>query len=430
MHGELPAAELPGGDTAARPSPGEAFRLAAWVGVVSFGGPAAHIGLVHREVIERRRWVSEADFQQALGACMVLPGPEALQVVIYLGWRLFGTPGALVAGLCFLLPSVALLLLMSLAYAEFGSLPAIAGVLFGLSATVVALIVHAVLRLARRSLTEPLLKLIALVAFVLLTTTHVPYAALLLAAAVAGAVGVRRGAQSSPRDGRDAHGGGAWPALRALAWGSLFWSLPLVALLATRTRGLPVALYLALTRAALLTFGGAYAIVKYVADDFVRGHAWITVQQAITGLALAESTPGPLLIVLQFFGFAAGWNDPSAASPVANAVLCALLASYACFLPSFVLVLAAAPQFAQIAAVPRLGAALRGVTAFVVGVIASLGVTVALAVLYTEDRPHVRLSAAAIALGAAWVLRDGRLSLHWVLLAGALAGVASTWLGG
>jgi len=411
----------------AAPSRFAARGLWLWIGFVSFGGPAAQIGLLHREFVERRAWLAEEEFQRALSLCMLLPGPEALQLAIYIGWRLHGRRGGLYSGLCFLGPAVLLLLGLSFVYAYAGTLPLVAGALRGLEAVVVALIGHALLRLARRSLDTPLQGIIAASALIALVATRLPYPLLLCGAALAGAVLGPSRRETVPARAPHATGmAGARAAMATAACGVALWLLPLAALFATGMRGLPMRLYLMLSKAALLTFGGAYAIVKYVSDDFVRVHGWITAQQSVAGLALAETTPGPLLIVLQFFGFSAGFNDPGASSRAAAGVLCALLASYAVFLPSFVLVLMLAPHLQRITTGARLGGALRGVTAFVVGVIASLGLTVASVVLLRPDRPAADWAAMLIALAAAVMLGRPRIGLHWVLA----FGVAGGWLAG
>jgi len=404
------------------------LRLWLWIGCVSFGGPAAQIGLLHREFVERRHWLDAAEFQRALNLCMLLPGPEALQLAIYIGWRLNGARGAWVAGLSFLGPAVIVLLCLSLVQALYGRIPVVAGALYGLEATVVALIGHALVRLARRALDTPLQWVIAIVALIALLATGLPYPLLLVAA---GAAGLAARPHRVPTAFVAAPASGSIRAALATAlWGAALWLLPLAALTVAGVRGLPVRVYVFMTKAALLTFGGAYAVVKYVSDDLVRVHGWITLQQSIAGLALAETTPGPLMIVLQFFGFAAGWNNPAALSPASSGTLCALLATYACFLPSFILVLMCAPQLERIAGVPWLQAALRGVTAFVVGVIASLGLTVAAAVLVRADRAGPEWPAVAITIAAAWSLGRPRIGLFWVLAGGVAAGCVVIWLRG
>ncbi len=393
----------------------------ASIGVLSFGGPAAQIGLMHREIVDRRAWVDDDEFLRALNVCMLLPGPEALQLAIYLGWRVRGLGGGLLAGLLFLLPAVVLLAVLSFIYVLYGGLPAVAGALLGLEAAVVVLIAQAVLRLANRALVSWPERLIALVALLLLSATSLPYPLLLCAAAAVGAGYLQRAAPRAPSlSMRASRFGGA---LRTLAVGGVLWVLPLAGLAIAGLRGLPWRLYLYLSKASLLTFGGAYAIVKYVSSDFVHGQAWLTAQQAVAGLALAETTPGPLLIVLQHFGFMAGWNQPGAMAPAAAALLCALLASYACFMPSFVFVLAAAPYVDSLASSPRLAAALRGVTAFVVGVIASLGLTVAQTVYWPIEGHGLRLPAVGISLVCAVLLGSGRFGLHSIVALAAAAGV-------
>jgi chromate transporter len=416
----------------ARTPPAWREALAQWasIGVLSFGGPAAQIGLMHREIVDRRGWVEDGEFLRALNVCMLLPGPEALQLAVYLGWRVRGTTGGLLAGLLFLLPAVVLLLGLSFVYVLYGRLQAVAGALVGLEAAVVVLIAQAVLRLARRALSTWPERLIAVSALLLLSLTRLPYPLLLCLSAAAGLVLLRDPSPGGSQGTRPPGATSGRQALATLGAGIVLWALPLAALAITGLGGLPRQLYLYLSRAALLTFGGAYAIVKYVSGDFVHGLGWITAQQSVAGLALAETTPGPLLIVLQHFGFMAGWNQPGTIEPWAEALVCALLATYACFMPSFIFVLAAAPYVESLASSPRLSAALRGVTAFVVGVIASLGLTVAQTVYWPGDGRGLQMWAVLISLACALLLVSGRLALPWVVGLAAAAGALGGLLAG
>ncbi len=410
------------------PSLAEALPVWAGIGAASFGGPAAQIAMLHREIVERRAWVDEAEFQQALNLCMLLPGPEALQLAIYLGWRLHRVRGALMAGGLFLLPAVLLLGVLSWAYVRYGRVPAVAGALLGLEAAVVVLILAAVLRLGRRSLDTLAKRLIALGAFAALTLTSLPYPLLLGAAALLGMV-FRR---PERRDGGKSQAASSRIPSRpllTLGTGIVLWLVPPLGLVAAGLDGVPLRLYLVLTRAALLTFGGAYAIVRYVSADFSQTLGWLTPEQSVVGLALAETTPGPLMIVLQYFGFMAGWNHPGSLGPEAAAFLCAALASYACFLPSFVIVLLAAPYLGVLGRSPRVGAALGGVTAFVVGVIASLGVTVAATVLLHADTHAPRWPVLALSLLTGVLLRASQAPLYLVMLVAAGAGLVATAFG-
>jgi chromate transporter len=400
------------------PTFAEAFRFWLKLGFISFGGPAGQIAIMHREVVEQRAWVGDRDFAQALNFCMVLPGPEALQLAIYLGWRLHGTRGGVAAGLCFILPSVAILLALSFLYAYFGEVPRVAAALVGLKATVVALILHAMLRLARRALSRPVDWLLAVAGFVALAWIGLPFPVVLLAAAAIGAAAGR----GTPAGGTVSMGTGRpW---RVLAVGVLLWTMPL-ALLLSIGQGLPLAadVYGFFTKAALVTFGGAYAVLAYVQQQAVEVHGWLTAAQAAAGLGLAESTPGPLVIVLQFVGFMAGWTAPGDWPPPAAATVTALLAAYATFLPSFVFILGGAPYVARLDGVPWLAGALSGITAAVVGVIGSLGWSFGRVVLWPAESPAPDWVAVLIAVAAFVLLWRTRVGLPWILAGGMAAGV-------
>jgi len=413
-------------------APPPTFAAAArfWLrlGFISFGGPAGQIAIMHREVVERRRWLAERDFTGALNFCMLLPGPEALQLAIYLGWRLHGLRGGLVAGLGFIGPAIALLLGLSWAYARFGHLPAAAGLLLGLQAAVLALVLQALVRIGRRALGTPLHIGLAITAFVALEVLGVPFPLIVLAA---GALGLAA-AWHAPRaaEGHRVEQRRGAP-LRVAATGVVLWLLPLVAVAyVLGPQSLWSRLYVFFTQAALVTFGGAYAVLGYVTQHLVQELGWLTAEQSVAGLALAETTPGPLVIVLQFMGYMAGWNQPGALDPAVAAVLAALLASWATFLPSFVFIFLGAPYVERITRAPRLSAALAAITAAVVGIIATLALLLARVVLVPEGWDGgIGWAALAIAAAAWWMLERMRLELHWVLVAAALAGLAAHGLG-
>jgi chromate transporter len=320
------------------PSFAEAARFWLRLGFVSFGGPAGQIAILHREVVERRRWLDEREFTGALNFCMLLPGPEALQLAIYLGWRLHGIRGGLVAGLGFIGPAIVLLLGLSWLYARFGSLPAATGVLLGLKAAVLALVLQALLRIGRRALGSPLHVALAIGAFVALEWLRVPFPLIVLVAGLVGLASAWRAPKPSLATAVPVRAGAP---LKVVAAGLLLWILPLLAVAATLgPQSLWNRLYLFFTQAAFVTFGGAYAVLGYVTQHLVEDLGWLTAQQSVAGLALAETTPGPLVIVLQFMGFMAGWNQPGPLAPESAAILAALLASWATFLPSFVFIFA------------------------------------------------------------------------------------------
>lgn len=400
------------------------FRTAArfWVrlGLVSFGGPAGQIAILHREVVERRRWLDERRFADALNFCMLLPGPEALQLAIYLGWKLHGTRGGLVAGLGFILPAIVLLLGLSYVYAAYGAVPAIAGVLLGLKAAVIALVVQALVKIGRRALRNGVHAALAVLAFAALQFSLAPFPLVLLVAGAAGAVLASRAPSVEPA--RAPAPRGHWRTTLTVGLG--LWAVPL-ALVASAT-GLDSIwsrVYLFFSKAALVTFGGAYAVLGYVNQHLVHDLGWLTADQSVAGLALAETTPGPLVIVLQFMGYMAGWNQPQSFDAGTSAVLGALLASWATFLPSFVLIFLGAPYVERISHSPRIAGALAAITAAVVGVIASLAIMLGGAVLLPDGlHGAVHWPALGIAVIAGALLTRTSLALHWVLAAAAIAG--------
>jgi chromate transporter len=402
------------------PTRREAFRFWLQLGFISFGGPAGQIAIMHREVVERRGWLDDRAFMHALNFCMLLPGPEALQLAIWIGWRLHGTAGGIVAGVCFIVPAMLLLLGLSFVYALHGDVPAVAAVLLGLKATVIALIAQALLRLARRALSHPLHWLLAGAAFALMVTGLAPFPLILAGAALAGLLAHRDPAPGAPL----APARFPW---KSLATGLALWALPAIAIVALAGQESFFAeLYRFFTTAALITFGGAYAVLAWVSQQVVEVHGWLTQAETIAGLALAETTPGPLIIVLQFVGFMAGWNG-SGGDP-GSATVAALLTSWATFLPSFVFILVGAPYVERLAANVRLAGALAGVTAAVVGVIGSLAVAFGRNVLFPAGPSAPEWGAIAIALVALLLLERSRLDVLWVIAGGAAAGLALGYL--
>jgi chromate transporter len=395
----------------------EAFRFWLKLGFISFGGPAGQIAIMHREVVERRRWIADGPFMHALNFCMLLPGPEALQLAIWLGWRLHGVAGGLVAGLCFILPAMAILLALSFVYALHGTVPAVAAVLMGLQATVIALIAQALVRLARRALTHPLHWLLAAAALALMVGRIAPFPLLLAGAALAGMLVTRDGNLASPREPASF----PW---RSLGAGIALWMLPAVLVVVlVGTDSLFADIYRFFTTAALVTFGGAYAVLAWVTQQAVEVHGWLSQAQAVAGLALAETTPGPLIIVLQFVGFMAGWNGAAGGDAAATATIAAALTSWATFLPSFIFILVGAPYVERLSSNRRLAGALAGVTAAVVGVIGSLAIIFGRGVLFPQGLEDPSWRAIAIAVLAFIVLERTRVDVLWVIAGGAIAGL-------
>jgi len=410
------------------PSFAVAARFWLKLGFVSFGGPAGQIAILHREVVERRRWLDERDFAGALNFCMLLPGPEALQLAIYLGWKLHGIRGGLVAGLGFIGPAIVLLLGLSWLYASLGSQPVVTGVLLGLKAAVLALVLQALVRIGRRGLHTPLHVALAVAAFAALEFLAVPFPWIVLSAGLVGLATAWRAPRPEHVAVTPARPGSP---LRVAAAGIALWLLPLLAVAVTLgPDSLWSRLYLFFTQAALVTFGGAYAVLGYMTQHLVQDLAWITAEQSVAGLALAETTPGPLVIVLQFMGFMAGWNQPGPLEPVAAALLAALLASWATFLPSFVFIFLGAPHVERLTRVPRIAAALAAITAAVVGIIATLGLLLARVVLLPQGLAGgIAWPPLVIAIVTWWLLERRRFDLHWALALAGLAGLAVQYAG-
>ena len=421
-----------GQDTApATPTFREAVRYWARLGCINFGGPAGQIALMHGDLVERRRWIGEQRFLHALNFCMLLPGPEAQQLATYVGWLLHGTRGALAAGLLFILPSVLVLWTLAAVYVTWGSLPLVAAALAGIKPVVVAIVAEAVVRIGRRAFRHPLHYGFAAAAFVALAVFAVPFPLVVAAAAVAGALAGRFVAGFAPPAGSGPPGAAAADgrppsaarAGRQLALFAALWLAPLALVAGPYGAVLPVGrdLYLFFTQAALVTFGGAYAVLAYVAQIAVASFGWLDAAQMIDGLALAETTPGPLIMVLEFVGFLAGWNHPGALAPLAAATIGALTTVWVTFLPSFAFILVGAPYVEALRGRRGLASALAGVTAAVVGVILNLAVVFGRAVFAPAgELAPIPVVVAAIAL---LLLARLRLAAHWVVLCGALAGL-------
>ncbi len=409
---------------------GEAFRYWLKLGFISFGGPAGQIAMMHNELVDRRGWVSEQQFLRALNFCTLLPGPEAQQLATYIGWRLHGIRGGVVAGALFILPGALLLLLLSWMVATYGDVPLVQGIFYGIQPVVVAVVIEAVYRVGRRTLTHPILLAIAVAAFVALTLLRLPFPAIVLAAAAAGLLAQRvapqivklaePGASSVPS---------ALPSARRnltlVAVFGLLWALPYGLLLTWRGQDdVLVTIAQFFTQAAFVTFGGAYAVLSYVADVAVNGYGWLTTAQMIKGLALAESTPGPLIMVLQYVGYFGAYSNPGPFPPAVYGAIGALVSTYATFLPCFFFVFLGAPYIEALSHSVRLQAALTGVTAAVVGVILNLGVFFAGHVLFPRGMSLAGLDVLALAIAAiAFVaLQRFKVPVYAAVLVGGIAG--------
>ena len=431
------------------------LRSAFWywlkLGCVSFGGPAGQIAMMHAELVEKRRWISEQRFLHALNYCMLLPGPEATQLAIYIGWLMHRTRGGILAGLLFLLPSLLLLIVLSWLYMAYGHVAAIAGVLYGVKPAVVAIVVAAAWRLGRRTLRSPGLMSIAAAAFVAIVALQLPFPLIVLGAALLGMAG-GRWLPGQFHAGGAAHGGAArhapalidddtptpeharftWPRLLAMA--SLGVALALLAWLALALLGgkdQPLAqMGVFFSKAALLTFGGAYAVLPYLVQGAVEQYHWITSAQMMDGLALGETTPGPLIMIVAFIGFVGGWSHAVLGGNLWLAGVCgALVTAWFTFLPSFIFILAGAPLVEATRGNLRLSAPLNAISAAVVGVIASLALFFGRHVFWLQTPvPHWDWLALAIGAAAGVALLRFQMGTIKLLLACAIFGLVLSYL--
>ncbi len=380
--------------TLAHPSFKEALRFWLKLGFISFGGPTGQIAIMHTELVEKKRWIGEERFLHALNYCMLLPGPEAQQLAIYCGWLLHRTRGGLAAGVLFVLPSAFILWGLSYVYVTFGHVPWIAAIFSGLKPAVLAIVAAAVLRIGGKALKNAVMWLLAALAFMAIFFFHAPFPAIIIAAALIGYVGGPRwekvfnvvkghGGKSAAASAviDDAHAAPEHtrPSLgrtgRVLGIGLVLWWLPvLIAGLAQGRQGTLTQEGLFFSKAAMVTFGGAYAVLPYVAQQAVENFHWLTAPQMLDGLGLAETTPGPLIMVLQFAGFLGGWNHPGGLSPLLAATVGAALTTWVTFVPCFIWIFLGAPYIELLRNQTRLTCALSAVTASVVGVVLNLAV--------------------------------------------------------
>jgi chromate transporter len=381
-----------------------ATAVRAWflISLQTFGGPAGQIAVMQRTLVDEKRWIGQRRFLHAMNYCMLLPGPEAQQLATYVGWLLHGTRGGLVAGGLFVLPGVVALLVLSAVYVAFGSTVAVTAVFAGLAPAVVAIVAQAVVRVARRALNSRALVGIAVLAFLALALLGIPFPVVVAVAGVAGwALGRWRPGAVPVKGGRDDTDAGPAPVisddvlhaeapstrrtLRVLVIGLLTWGVPIAAaVVLTGTGSVFTQQGLFFSGAAVVTFGGAYAVLAYVAQQAVQVYGWLVPGEMVRGLALAETTPGPLIMVVQFVAFVGAYRAPGTLDPWAAAVLASLLVTWVTFVPSFLFVLLGAPYMERLRGNRALSAALTGITAAVVGVIANLGVFFAVHTLFSR----------------------------------------------
>jgi chromate transporter len=412
------------------PSFAEAFRFWVKLGFISFGGPAGQIAIMQTELVDRKRWISQSRFLHALNYCMLLPGPEAQQLAIYIGWLLHKTWGGIVAGAFFVIPSIFVLWGLSYIYTAFGTIPWIAAVFYGLKPAVTAIVLAAVIRIGRKSLRNAIMWAIAAVAFVAIYFLKVPFPVIILSAGVVGLLGSR----FWPAKFRMVSGHGSADDSSVLSDDQLaaehtrpslqralkvvivcvgLWLAP--TLIAGATMGWQSTLFkegVFFSKAAVVTFGGAYAVLPYVAQEAMFHYGWLHPGQMMDGLGLAETTPGPLIMVVQFVGFVGAWQHPDTLSPLLAATLGALITTWATFTPCFLWIFLGGPHIEQLRGNEKLTSTLSAITAAIVGVILNLAVWFALRVFFPV--PGV-LDSFALLLGAAAFV--GMLRWKWSVIA-------------
>jgi chromate transporter len=432
----------------AAPSFGKAFRFWLKLGFISFGGPAGQIAVMHHELVERKRWVSNARFLNALNYCMLLPGPEAQQLAVYIGWLLHRIPGGIVAGALFVIPSMFILFALSYTYAAYGSVHWVAAIFAGLKAAIMAIVFAAVIKIGQKALQNGVMLAIAALAFVAIFFLEIPFPLIILGAALVGFIGSRWYVdtfdviRSHAPDAQEAGYAPICPdpavchidpsprrSVLLLVSFAVLWILPvvLIATLLVNRVFLDEALFF--SKAAFLTFGGAYAVLAYIGQAGVGQFGWLTGGQMIDGLGLAETTPGPLIMVVQFVGFMAGWNQPGSWSPLMGGLVGSLVATYFTFLPCFFLVFLGGPYIERFRDNRRLSSALSSITAAVVGVVLNLAVWFGHQVLFPPGLDFNWL-AAGIGVAAFVAMQVFKVDILLVILGAALAGLGAFGLGG
>jgi chromate transporter len=435
---------------------GEAFRVWLRVAVLSFGGPAGQIAVMHRILVEEKNWISEGRFLHALNYCMLLPGPEAQQLATYVGWLLHRTAGGIMAGGLFILPGIITIMGLSYIYAAYGNVGFVEALFFGLKAAVLAIVVEAVVRVGKRALRNRIMIALAAIAFIAIFFFAVPFPIIIIAAGVIGYFGARSG---RPEFAAVEHGGNGKTAavdsmlgaelpdhvrpsvpraLKVSAIWLLLWLVPVAALLiAFGQANVFSQIALFFSKMALVTFGGAYAVLAYVAQQAVEHYHWLQPREMLDGLGMAETTPGPLIMVLQFVGFMAAFRDPGTLSPMWAATLGGLLATWVTFTPCFLWIFLGAPFVETLRGNKGLAGALTAITAAVVGVILNLSVWFALHTLFRETTPvrafplafdmpvisSVDIPALVLSIAAATAIFRFNVGMLWVLAGSCAAGV-------
>ena len=435
---------------------GEAFRVWLRVALLSFGGPAGQIAVMHRILVDEKRWISDARFLHALNYCMLLPGPEAQQLATYVGWLMHRTRGGLLAGGLFILPGIVSIMLLSYIYAAYGNVGIVAALFFGLKAAVLAIVIEAVVRVGKRALRNNVMIALAALSFVAIFFFNVPFPIIILLAGLIGFVGVKLGRSEFSGGGHGGASGGVVDSLlgnelpdhtrpslvRVLKAASIWlvlWLVPVALLLITLGDGnvfSQIAVFF--SKMAMVTFGGAYAVLAYVAQQAVEHYRWVQPGEMLDGLGMAETTPGPLIMVLQFVGFMAAFRDPGSLPPMLAGTLGGLLATWVTFTPCFLWIFVGAPFIEAVRGNRALAGALSAITAAVVGVILNLSVWFAIHTLFvrtfevrgyglTFDAPvlaSVNPWALALSLAAAIAIFRFKAGMLQTLAACSAAGIA------
>jgi len=432
---------------AEHPSFREALSYWVRLGWVSFGGPTGQIAIMHKDLVERKKWIPEDHFLQALNFCMLLPGPEAQQLATYIGWLLHGTRGGIAAGVLFVLPAVFILWGLSWIYAAFGTIPAISALFYGLKPAVAAIVAEAVIRIGKKSLKNSVLVALAAVAFVGIFFLHIPFPAIVLASGAVGYLGGRflPAWFATPKKNSAAtaeayvitdemtsrRSGAGWGhILKVMAIGMPLWFAPVVALGLWRGwDDIFVHIGLLFSKAAVVTFGGAYAVLAYIGQQAVGHFGWLQPEQMMDGLGLAETTPGPLIMVTQFVGYLASYLHAGGLPPALAGAIGGLLTTWVTFVPCFMWIFAFAPYIERVRKNAHLGAALSAVTAAVVGVVLNLFVVFTRHMLLPETGPHFDWYALAAAAVAFVGMQRWKWGMIPVIVGSALAGGAWKWFG-
>lgn len=436
----IKTAQLAGQDRHVAPTFAKAFRFWLKLGFISFGGPTGQIAIMQSELVEKKKWISQSRFLHALNFCMLLPGPEAQQLAIYIGWLLHKIWGGIVAGSFFVLPSIFVLWTLSYIYAAFGNLPAIAAIFYGLKPAVTAIVLVAVIRIGRKALKNEVMWALAVLAFVAIYFLKVPFPAIVFGAGAIGFLGgllwkskfqmrsdqdadarlsVISDDQESPPHTRPSLG----RAIRVSIVCLTLWLAPTIA--AGILHGWDSTLFkegLFFSKAAVVTFGGAYAVLPYVAQQALFHYGWLKPGQMMDGLGLAETTPGPLIMVLQFVGFMGAWQHPEGLSPLVAATLGALITTWATFTPCFLWIFVGGPHIEQLRGNAKLTSALSAITAAIVGVVLNLAVWFALRV-FVPSPPTIDWFAIALCALAFIAMLRYKMDIVPVVLASGLLGL-------